>query len=66
MTLYTAEISFRGNASVSIYAEPGETIEVLMKLSDKDLAERIVDYGEITDQIEDDDIVFDDITERIK
>ena len=55
-------VDFRGSGYIQIFVEEGETIEDLGKLSNEELVGRILEFSDLLDLIDDNNIEVDDIT----
>ena len=56
-------IDFSGSGYVQIFVEEGETINDLEKLSNEELIGRILEFSDLIDLIDDNNIEVDDIKE---
>ena len=65
MKEFFASVSFRWSGYLTIAAEDNETLDDINKLSDKEILERVRDFSELLDHIDDDDIEVDDITDDL-
>lgn len=58
-----ALISVRGSGFVDVWMEDEETIDDLLQMDDRELADRITDFADVANNcIDESDIEFDDIT----
>lgn len=56
-------IDFRGSGYVNIYTEDGETLADIEKLTNSELVDRITDFSDLINLIDDNDVEVDDIVE---